>query len=322
MNKNAKIFLAGHRGLVGSAILKVLQAMGYTNVITRTHSDLDLLNQAAVNTFFETEKPEYVFLAAAKVGGIVANSAFPADFIYQNMMISFNVINASAEFKVKKLLNLGSSCIYPKLAEQPMKEEYLLTGSLEPTNDAYALAKISAIKLCSSYNTQYKTNFLSLMPTNLFGPGDNYNLENSHVLAAMIRKFHEAKVSGKDEVILWGDGSPYREFLYSKDLAEAAVFIMNNYNAHDLTTPEGDFVNVGTGKDISIKDLADTVRKIVYADFPERECKIIWDTTRPNGTPRKLLDISRLKALGFEPATDFIDGLRETYKIFCKEQRF
>ena len=233
------------------------------------------------------------------------------------MMIGFNVINAAFEHNVKKLLNLGSSCIYPKLAQQPMQEEYLLTGSLEPTNDAYALAKISAIKLCSSYNLQYKTNFLSLMPTNLYGPGDNYDLEDSHVLAAFIRKFHEAKISSKDEVVLWGDGSPYREFLYSKDLAEAAVFLMNYYDATDIHTEEGDFINIGTGKDLSIKELAEIIQKIVYADTSNRVCNIMWDTTKPNGTPRKLLDISKLKALGYEPTTDFINSLHETYKHFC-----
>lgn len=318
--KDAKIYLAGHRGLVGSAILRALQSMGYTNIVVKTHAELDLINQSAVNDFFKAEKPEYVFLAAAKVGGIVANSTYPADFIYQNMMIGFNVIHASFEYKVKKLLNLGTSCIYPKLSQQPMKEEYLLTGSLETTNSAYALSKISAIKLCSSYNIQYGTNFLSLMPTNLYGPGDNYDLENSHVLAAIIRKFHEAKVSGKNEVVLWGDGSPYREFLYSRDLAEAAIFMMNNFDAQDLRTPEGDFINVGTGKDITIKELAETIHQVVYADMQNKECKIIWDNSKPNGTPRKLLDITRLKNLGYEPSTAFLDGLNETYRIFCAEE--
>jgi len=316
MNKDSKIYVAGHRGLVGGAIMRRLESGGYTNVITRTHSELDLTNQAAVNAFFASEKPEYVFLSAAKVGGIGANSAYPAEFIYQNMMIGFNVVHAAYKNGATKLLNLGSSCIYPKMAPQPMKEEYLLTGALEPTNDAYALAKISVIKLCNSYNRQYGTNYLSVMPTNLYGPGDNYDLAGSHVLPAMIRKFHEAKASGKDEVTLWGDGSPFREFLYSDDLADAVVYLMENKDAQDL----GDFVNIGTGVDLTIKRLAETVRDVVYADLPGRSCRIVWDSSKPNGTPKKLLDVTRLSSLGWKPKTEFVEGIRVSYRDFVNKQ--
>lgn len=309
MNKSSKIYVAGHRGLVGSALLRRLAAGGYTNIVTRTHAELDLINQAAVVSFFETERPEYVFLSAAKVGGIGANSAFPADFIYINTMIGFNVVQASHKTGVQKLLNLGSSCIYPRLAPQPLKEEYLLTGALEPTNDAYAIAKISVIKLCDAYNRQYGTNYLSVMPTNLYGPGDNYDLSGSHVLPALIRKFHEAKVRGTDVVELWGDGSPYREFLYSDDLADAVVYLMEQKNAADL----GDFVNIGTGVDITIRELAETVRNVVYADGPGRICQVCWDTSKPNGTPRKLLDVSRLHAMGWQHKTSLLEGLRSSY---------
>lgn len=311
MNKTDKIYVAGHRGLVGSAIMRRLQSAGYTNLLTKTHAELDLTNQNAVNAFFETEKPEYVFLAAAKVGGIGANSSLPAHFIYENMMIGFNVVHAAYKNGVKKLLNLGSSCIYPKMAPQPLKEEYLLTGSLEPTNDAYALAKISVIRLCNAYNTQYGTNYLSAMPTNLYGPGDNYDLQGSHVLPAMIRKFHEAKISGSDKVELWGDGSPYREFLYSEDLADAIVYLMEHKNASDL----GDFINLGSGVDLTIKELAETIRDIVYEDV-ERSCAINWDTSKPNGTPKKLLDVSKLHALGWKYKTELKDGIRIAYKDF------
>ncbi|GHV67929.1 GDP-L-fucose synthase [Spirochaetia bacterium] len=313
MNKNAKIYVAGHRGLVGGAILRKLQQSGYDRIITRTHAELDLLNQAAVYSFFEQEKPEYVFLAAAKVGGIGANSTYPADFIYVNTMIGFNVIHAAYKSGVKKLMNLGSSCIYPKLAPQPMKEEYLLSGLLEPTNDAYALAKISVIKLCAAFNKQYGTNYLSAMPTNLYGPGDNYDLDGSHVLPALLRKFHEAKVSGTDKVVLWGDGSPYREFLYSEDVANAVILLMEEYNAEDLRNAAGDFINIGSGKDLSIKDLAGIIRDIVYADMAGRSCEIEWDTTKPTGTPKKLLDISRLSALGFTPKTGLREGISLAY---------
>lgn len=316
MNKQDKIFVAGHRGLVGGAILRNLKKKGYCNIVTRTHKELDLTNQAAVNDFFAREKPDYVFLAAAKVGGIGANSSHPAPFIYENMMIGFNIVDAAYKNGTKKLLNLGSSCIYPKMAPQPLKEEYLLTGALEPTNDAYALAKISVIKLCAAYNKEYGTNFLSVMPTNLYGPGDNYELTGSHVLPAMIRKFHEAKVSGSDTVTLWGDGSPYREFLYSEDLAEAVVYLMENKNASDL----GDFINIGTGEDLQIKDLAGIVASVVYQDTPDRQCKILWDSSKPNGTPKKLLDVSRLKALGFTPTTSLKEGIRLSYMDFLENK--
>jgi len=324
MNKNAKIFIAGHKGLVGSAILRNLQSCGYSNLLTKSHNELDLSDQTAVNNFFEHENVEYVFLAAAKVGGIGANSAYPADFIYINSMIGFNVIHASYKHRVKKLINLGSSCIYPKMAPQPMKEEYLLSDYLEPTNEAYALAKINVIKLCTFYNQQYGTNFLSVMPTNLYGTGDNYDLSGSHVLPALIRKFHEAKVSGKDSVILWGDGSPRREFLFSDDLAEAVVFLMKNKNANDLKNPSGDFVNIGCGKDLTIRELAENVKNAVYEEHHGRNCEIQWDTSQPNGTPQKLLDISRITALGFSPKTSLKEGIKISYNDFinnhCKQK--
>ncbi len=316
MEKNSKIYVAGHRGLVGGAILRLLKEQGYTNIVTRTHSELDLLNQSAVNAFFDTEKPEYVFLAAAHVGGIGANSTYPADFIYQNMVIGFNVVEAARRAGVKKLMNLGSTCIYPKMAEQPIKEESLLTGPLEPTNDAYALAKISVIKLCTAYNKQYGTDFLSVMPTNLYGLGDNYELTGSHVFPALIRKFHEAKVSGKDVVQLWGDGSPLREFLYAGDLADCVVYLMQNKHAQDLRNETGDFVNVGTGKELTIKELAETVRDVVYADAPGRKCEIQWDSTKPNGTPRKLCDVTKLHSLGWTYKVDVKEGIEISYKDF------
>jgi GDP-L-fucose synthase len=316
MNKDAKIYIAGHLGLVGSAITRKLKADSYINLITKTLDELDLLDQAAVNIFFEKERPEYVFLAAAKVGGIGANSTYPADFIYQNTMIGFNVIHAAYKHGVKKLINLGSSCIYPKLAPQPIKEEYLLTGLLEPTNEAYAVAKISVIKLCTFYNQQYGTNYLSAMPANLYGPGDNYELAGSHVLPAFIRKFNDAKASGSDKVTLWGDGSPRREFLYSDDLAEALIMLMQKYNAGNLANPSGDFVNIGCGKDLTIKELAEQIRDIVYADTPGRSCHIEWDISKPNGTPQKLLDISRIAALGFSPKIGLTRGIQLAYKDF------
>jgi GDP-L-fucose synthase len=312
MNKAEKIYVAGHRGLVGSAIVRKLCAKGYQNIITRSHKELDLMDQAAVNAFFTAEKPDYVFLTAAKVGGIGANSLYPADFLYQNMLIGFHVVHAAYKNNVKKLLNLGSSCIYPKLAAQPLKEEYLLTGPLEPTNDAYAVAKIAVIKLCAAFNKQYGTNYISVMPANLFGPGDTYDLENGHVLPAMIRKFHEAKISGSDAVLLWGDGSPYREFLYSEDLADAVVYLMEEKNAAGI----GEFINIGTGTDITIKDLAALIQKIVYEDAPGRNCKITWDSTKPNGTPRKLLDVARLNAMGWKAATSLEEGIRKAYAAF------
>lgn len=318
MEKNSKIYVAGHRGLVGSAIVRCLEEKGYTNIIKKTHKELDLLNQKAVDDFFASEKPEYVFLAAAHVGGIGANSTYPADFIYQNMMIGFNIVEASRKNGVKKLMNLGSTCIYPKMAPQPIQEESLLTGPLEPTNDAYALAKISVIKLCTAYNKQFGTDYLSVMPTNLYGPGDNYELQGSHVLPAMIRKFHEAKVSGKDVVELWGDGSPLREFLYSEDLAKAVVYLMENKHAEDVRTPTGDFVNVGSGKELTIKELAETIRDIVYEDAPDRKCSINWDSTKPNGTPRKLCDITRLVNLGWKPLVELKEGIKLSYNDFLK----
>jgi Nucleoside-diphosphate-sugar epimerases len=318
MEKNAKIYVAGHRGLVGGSIVRCLQEKGYTNIVIRTHDELDLLNQAAVNDFFLKERPEYVFLAAAYVGGIGANSTYPADFIYRNMLIGFNVVEAARVNSVKKLMNLGSTCIYPKMAKQPIKEEALLTGALEPTNDAYALAKISVIKLCTSYNKQFETNFLSVMPTNLYGLGDNYELQGSHVFPAMIRKFHEAKISGADIVHLWGDGSPLREFLYAGDLADAVVYLMEHKDAADLRTPTGDFVNVGTGVEHTIKQLAEIIARVVYADVANsgRVCKIEWDSSKPNGTPRKLCDVTRLNALGWKAKVDILHGVEIAYDDF------
>jgi GDP-L-fucose synthase len=314
MNKDAKIYAAGHRGLVGGALVKKLEEAGYRNIITRTHAELDLTSQKAVDDFFSSARPDYVFLAAAKVGGIGANSRYPAEFLYQNTLIGFNVIHAAYIHKVKKLLNLGSSCIYPKMAPQPLKEEYLLTGALEPTNDAYAVAKIAVIKLCAAYHKQYGANYISVMPANLYGPGDTYDLENGHVLPAMIRKFHEAKTSGADAVALWGDGSPYREFLYSEDLACAVLFLMENKDAADI----GELVNIGTGHDLTIRELAETVWRIVYADAPGRTCAIEWDTSKPNGTPRKLLDVSRLRAMGWQAKTALETGITRAYRDFCK----
>ena len=316
MNKKARIYVAGHKGLVGGAILRNLQSEGFSNLLTKTHKELDLLDQAAVDVFFEREKPEYVFLAAAKVGGIGANSTYPADFIYQNTMIGFNVVHSAYKSGVKKLINLGSSCIYPKLAPQPMKEEYLLSGLLEPTNEAYAIAKINVIKLCTFYNRQYGTNFLSVMPTNLYGPGDNYDLNGSHVLPALIRKFHEAKISGDDRVVLWGDGSPRREFLYSDDLALALVTLMQDNNAADISNPAGDFINIGSGRDLTIKELAEMIRDIVYSGIHDRTCRIEWDNTKPNGTPQKLLDISRITALGFLPKIALVEGIKIAYNDY------
>ena len=291
MNKESKIYVAGHKGMVGSAIVRKLQELGYKNIITADKTRLNLLNQMHVQSFFSQEKPEYVFLAAAKVGGIKANNEMKADFIYQNLMIQTNIINYSKEFGVKKLLFLGSSCIYPKMAPQPIKEEYLLTGPLEPTNDAYAIAKISGIKMCQSFNQQYGTNFISVMPTNLYGQNDNYDLNNSHVLPALIRKFHQAKEGGLESVEIWGTGTPMREFLYVDDLADACVFLMNNYN-------DSEIVNIGTGEDITIKGLA-----YLISDIVGYQGKIIFNTDMPDGTPRKLLDVSKLKSLGWRYQT-------------------
>ena len=301
MNLNSKIYIAGHRGMVGSAILKNLQKKGFTNLIFRTSAELNLTDQQAVQTFFETEKPEYVFLAAAKVGGIVANNTYKADFIYENLMIQNNVIHQSYKNGVKKLLFLGSSCIYPKLAPQPLKEEYLLTGLLEETNDAYALAKIAGIKMCDAYRDQYNCNFVSVMPTNLYGFNDNYDLQNSHVLPALLRKFHEAKLNNLPSVEVWGTGSPLREFLHASDMADACVFLMQNYN-------EKGFVNIGSEEEISIKELAILVKEIVgYTG------KIQFDTTKPDGTPRKLMDSSKLHSLGWMHKISLKEGITEVY---------
>ncbi|MDR2602740.1 MAG: GDP-L-fucose synthase [Spirochaetaceae bacterium] len=316
MNPEEKVFVAGHRGLVGSAVLKRLKAEGFCDIVTRTHAELDLTNQEAVNDFFYKERPAYVFLAAAKVGGIAANSNYPADFIYQNMMIGFNVVHAAYKSGVKKLLNLGSSCIYPRLAPQPLKEEYLLTGALEPTNEAYAVAKIAVIKLCASYNRQYGTNFISVMPANLYGPEDTYDTENGHVLPSMISKFHAAKTSGQDKVVLWGDGSPYREFLYSEDLAEAVLFIMQNKDASDT----GEFVNIGSGCDLTIRELAALARDAVYADAPARTCLVEWDASKPNGSPKKLLDVSRLASWGWRAKTPLETGIKRAYEAFLSSR--
>lgn len=304
MKKNSKIYVAGHRGMVGSAIIRELQRQGYSNIITRTHKELDLTRQEAVERFFAEEKPEYVFLAAAKVGGIIANQTALADFMYDNMILEMNVIHSAWKNGCKKLEFLGSSCIYPKYAPQPMSESCLLTSSLEPTNEAYALAKISGLKYCEYLNKQYGTDFISLMPTNLYGPNDNYHPEHSHVLPALIRRFHEAKKAGLREVTCWGDGSPYREFLYVDDLANLCVFLMNNYSGNET-------VNAGTGKEISIKSLAELVAKIVGF-----EGEIKWDNSRPNGTPRKLLDISKATFLGWTYKTELEDGIKLAYDDF------
>ena len=306
MLKTSKIYIAGHRGLVGSAIIRKLKEKGYNNLITQEHRKLDLTNQAAVEAFFKKNKPEYVFLAAAKVGGIMANKTYPAEFIYENLMIATNVINSAYKYKVKKLVFLGSSCIYPRLAPQPIKEEYLLTSYLEPTNEAYAIAKIAGLKLCAFYNQQYKTNYISAMPTNLYGPNDNFDLNSSHVLPALIRKFHEAKMRGDKSVTLWGSGRPKREFLHVDDLAEALIFLMNKYNGQEI-------VNVGCGEDLSIKELANKVKVITGY-----QGKIVWDKNKPDGTPRKLLDVSRIKKLGWKPKTNLDRGLLETYQWFAK----
>lgn len=304
MNQDAKIYIAGHLGLVDSALVRKLNEVGYSNIITRTRDGLNLLDGVAVADFFATEKPEYVFLAAAKVGGIMANKTYPADFIYENLQIQNNIIHSAHEHKVAKLLFLGSSCIYPKLAPQPIKEEYLLTGELEPSNEAYAIAKIAGIKMCQSYNTQYGTNFVSVMPTNLYGENDNFDLETSHVLPALIRRFHEAKESNIPTVTLWGSGSPKREFLHVDDMASACIHIMNIHSGNEI-------INIGTGEDIGIKELAETIRDIVGFNGT-----IDWDTTKPDGTPRKLLDVSRLHELGFKHQTSLENGLQKTYKWY------
>ena len=302
MNKQDKIYIAGHRGMVGSAILRNLEAAGYSNFVLRTSSELDLRNQQAVADFFEAEKPDYVFLAAAKVGGIIANNTYRADFIYENMMIQSNVIHQAYVHQVKKLLFLGSSCIYPKMAPQPLKEEYLLTGLLEPTNEPYAIAKIAGIKMCDAYRSQYGCNFISVMPTNLYGPNDNYDLNNSHVLPALLRKFITAKNSGAPTVNLWGTGSPKREFLHADDLAAACVYLMESYDAEGL-------VNIGVGEDVSILELAQLVQKIVG-----HEGIIKTDPSKPDGTPRKLMDVAKLTALGWKAQISLEEGIQRVYE--------
>lgn len=304
--RNAKIYVAGHRGMVGSAIWRALEKKGYGNLIGHTHTELDLQNQQAVAEFYRAEKPEYVFVAAAKVGGILANSTQPAEFLYSNLQIQNNLIHGAYKSGVKKLLFLGSSCIYPKLADQPLKAESLLTGPLEPTNEWYAVAKIAGIKLCQAYQRQYGCDFISAMPTNMYGPNDNYDLESSHVLPALIRKFHEAKVSNAPSVPCWGTGSPLREFLYADDLGRACVFLMENYS-------EEQFINVGSGSELSIKDLAERVGKVIGF-----EGEIAWDTSKPDGTPRKLMDSSRLFALGWQPEVDLESGIKLAYEDFKK----
>lgn len=304
MKKDAKIYVAGHRGMVGSAICRELKRQGYTNIITRTHAQLDLCRQDAVDAFFAEEKPEYVFLAAAKVGGIQANSEAPADFMYQNMMLEMNVIHSAWRTGCRKLEFLGSSCIYPRMAPQPMKEDCLLTSPLEETNEAYALAKIAGLKYCAYLNKQYGTDYISVMPTNLYGPNDNYHPEHSHVLPALIRRFHEAKEAGTPSVTCWGDGSPLREFLYVDDLANLCVYLMNHYSGDET-------VNAGSGKEISIRELAELVARVV-----DYRGEILWDTSKPNGTPRKLLDVSKAAALGWRYKKELEDGIRLAYQDF------
>lgn len=308
MEKNSKIFVAGHKGMVGSAIVRQLEKEGYTNIITRTHQELDLCRQDDVEKFFAEEKPEYVFLGAAKVGGIMANASALADFMYDNMILEMNVIHEAWKNDCKKLMFLGSSCIYPRMAEQPMKESCLLTSALEPTNEAYALAKISGLKYCEYLNRQYHTDFISVMPTNLYGPNDNYHPEHSHVLPALIRRFHEAKENGLTEVTCWGTGTPLREFLYVDDLAEACVYLMNHYSGNET-------VNLGSGKEVSIKELTELVAKVVGY-----EGTIKWDTTKPDGTPRKLLDVSKLESLGWKYHTELEEGIALAYDDFLHSE--
>jgi len=316
MNLNSKIYVAGHLGLVGGGIWRALERHGCTNLLGRSIDEMDLTNQQAVDEFFAIKKPEYVVLVAAKVGGIVANNTYRAQFLYENLMIEANVIHAAYKHGVKKLLFLGSSCIYPKLAPQPMKEEHLLTGPLEPTNEPYAIAKIAGIRLCDAYNRQYDTNFISAMPTNMYGPGDNYHPENSHVLPAFIRRFHEAREQGLEKVTCWGSGSPLREFLYSDDLAEACVFLLENINYEDVafedeTGTVQSHVNVGSGREVTIKELAETVKDVIGF-----EGQIEWDTSKPDGTPRKLMDSSKLRKLGWSPVVSMKEGIELAYKDF------
>ncbi|MGQ9846375.1 MAG: GDP-L-fucose synthase [Bacteroidales bacterium] len=307
MQKNDKIYVAGHQGMVGSAIVRKLQSLGYSNIITATHQELDLTNQAETIAFFEQHKPNYVFVAAAKVGGIHANNTYKAQFLYENLMIAANTIHAAYKTGVNKLMFLGSSCIYPKYAPQPIKEEYLLTGELEPTNEGYAIAKIAGLKLCDTYRFQYGCNFISVMPTNLYGINDNYHPENSHVLPALIRRFHEAKINNLPEVVVWGTGSPKREFLFADDLADACVYLMQNYNDYG-------WVNIGSGEEVSIAELATMIKEVVGY-----QGKLIFDTTKPDGTPRKLLDLSKLHSLGWKHKTPLKEGLKITYQDFLKK---
>ena len=309
MEKNSRVYVAGHRGLVGSAIVRNLEAKGFTNIITRTHAELDLTNQANVRRFFEEEKPEYVFLAAAKVGGIHANNTYPADFIYDNLMIQNNVIKAAHDFGVTKLLFLGSTCIYPKMAPQPIKEEYLLTGALEETNEAYAVAKIAGLEMCKFFKRQYGDNFISCMPTNLYGPNDNFDLKSSHELPALIRKFHEAKVNGSEVVEVWGTGTPLREFIYVDDMAAACVFLMENYDGEQ-------HVNIGTGEEVSIRQLAETIKQVVGF-----EGELVFNTYMPDGTPRKLTTVDKLHGLGFMHKVSLNDGIRMAYEWFLENYK-
>jgi GDP-L-fucose synthase len=304
MDRNAKIYVAGHKGLVGSAIVRNLKKRGYKNIITRTHGELDLKNQKAVEEFWREEEPEYVYLAAAKVGGILANDQYPADFIYENLMIQNNVIKAAHDFNAKKLLFLGSTCIYPKNAPQPIKEEYLLSGYLEPTNEAYAIAKIAGLEMCKFFKRQYGDNFISCMPTNLYGPYDNFDLKSSHVLPALIRKFHDAKEKGKPTVEIWGTGTPLREFLHVDDMADACVFLMENYNGEE-------HVNIGTGEEVSIKQLAETVKEIIGY-----KGQLLFNSDKPDGTPRKLTDITKLHDLGWKHSINLKEGIEDSYKWF------
>lgn len=309
MNLGAKIYVAGHRGLVGSAIVRNLEEKGYTNIICRTHKELDLTNQEAVRAFFEQERPEYVFLAAAKVGGIHANNTYPADFIYDNLMIQNNIIKAAHDFEVKKLLFLGSTCIYPKMAPQPIKEEYLLTGALEETNEAYAVAKIAGLEMCKFFKRQYGDNFISCMPTNLYGPNDNFDLKNSHVLPALIRKFHEAKINNSEVVEVWGTGTPLREFLYVDDMADACVFLMENYDGEQ-------HVNIGTGEEVSIRELAETVKEVVGF-----EGELVFNTDMPDGTPRKLTTVDKLHGLGWKHKVSLNEGIKLAYDWFLENYK-
>ena len=309
MELNSKIYVAGHRGLVGSAIVRNLEAKGYTNIIYRTHEELDLTNQADVQAFFKEEQPEYVILAAAKVGGIHANNTYPADFIYDNLMIQNNVIKAAHDYKVKKLLFLGSTCIYPKMAPQPIREEYLLTGALEETNEAYAVAKIAGLEMCKFFKRQYGDNFISCMPTNLYGPNDNFDLKSSHVLPALIRKFHEAKVNCSDTVEVWGTGTPLREFIYVDDMADACVFLMENYDGEQ-------HVNIGTGEEVSIRQLAETVKEVVGFDG-----ELVFNTDMPDGTPRKLTTVDKLHGLGWKHKVSLNEGIRLAYEWFLENYK-